>query len=869
MFSPPLPWPLRLAKPEASGRPVLLLASLIVAVYVFDHQLTQTLPLLGFYWLPVLMATSFASVRQVAVLNGLALLLAVASGLQLGFLAKLPGEYGLRLLAVAAIGLASLQITHSRVRQERRLIAANSQLQRQIGFYRVLSRCARAIETSADRTELLQAVCEQAVSTGDLTMAWAGLLDPDTAAIQPVAQAGEGRSYLEDIQISADPLSPYGQGPTGQCVRSGEPFWCQDFCSHPATAAWHQRAQRSGLGASASIPLRCGGAVVGAINLYAPSPGAFSDDIQALLLDMVVAVDLALERFRRQEQQQRAQEALQQSEHNYRQLTETIHDVIWRLDAATLTTTYVSPAVRHLLGYSPAELQGQPFKVTLHSDSYGWLSSLAPATAEGSDGFRVDELQQRHRDGSTIWCELTSSLARNSLTGALELYGVSRDITARKQAESQLEWLAYYDRLTTLPNRTLIHNLLDQALRTARRADQPVALLALGLDHFKAINDAIGYDTGDAVLLEISRRLRRHLRDNDLVGRGGNDEFVLVLPGANAGETAQLCERLQELVREPIGPNGQALRITCSIGVALFPTDGNDSDTLMRKATIAMAQAKRDGRDRLRFSTAALEQQVRRQVELTHALYGALSREELRLQYQPQLDLRTGELVGAEVLLRWHHHRLGSVSPEEFIPIAESSGLILPIGEWVLQQAIQQLQRWQQQGLEVPLIAVNLSAVQLRQHDLAERVLAALAQARLEPARLELELTESVLIDDPEASIAAMDRFSLAGIQLAIDDFGTGYSSLSYLKRLRVQKLKIDGSFIRDLGNSEHDSSIVQAIINLAQGLGMRTIAEGVENERQLTLLRQMGCDQIQGYHYAKPLSPEALFSFAGGLPSS
>lgn len=280
-----------------------------------------------------------------------------------------------------------------------------------------------------------------------------------------------------------------------------------------------------------------------------------------------------------------------------------------------------------------------------------------------------------------------------------------------------------------------------------------------------------------------------------------------------------------------------------------------------------MAQAKRDGRDQIRFSTAALELQVMRQLELTHELYGALSREELRLVYQPQLDIRSGSLFGAEVLLRWHHHRLGAVAPAEFIPIAESSGLIIPIGEWVLQEAIQQLSRWQRQGIALGQLAVNLSAVQFRQQDLAQRVLAQLDQARISPGRLELEITESVLIDDPEAAIIAMDNFSSAGIRLSIDDFGTGYSSLSYLRRLRVNKLKIDGSFVRDLDASEYDSSIVQSIINLAQGLGMHTIAEGVENARQLEVLLRMGCDQIQGFYYARPMAASDFEAFARQQP--
>ncbi|MFY8150303.1 MAG: EAL domain-containing protein [Prochlorococcaceae cyanobacterium] len=969
---------------------MLVLAAAIAAIYALDALFTQSVPLLGFYWVPVLLATSFAGVRQVALLSLLALVLATAIGLQQGVLGS--GEYPLRLLAVFAISLVSLRLTQVRQRQERQLLATTSELeatlqaipdklfevdrrglvlkaqahqeawvlqptgqmlgrrldqllppaaaaeslealaeadrdgfsfgrqiclplaggehwfelsvarkwaprdreptfvvlsrdiqsrkqaetalQRQIGFYKVLSRCGRAMESCGNRIEMLQAVCQEAVRTGDLTMAWAGLLDPQTRMIQPVAMAGEGLAYLEGLQISADADSPHGQGPTGQCVRNAQPFWCQDFCHDPATAAWHERGRRSGWGASASLPLCCRGQVVGAINLYAPVPHAFSKEIKVLLLDMVVGVDLALERFRHQEQQQEVQQALERSERLYRQLTESIHDVIWRIDAQSLTTRYVSPAVQQLLGYRPQDLEGLPVQITLHDDSLDWLAairSLAGGDRQQQAGekvsYRVDEVQQRHSDGSSIWSEITTTLGSHELTGELEFSCVCRDITARKRAESQLEWLAYYDPLTDLPNRTHINSLLEQVLRTANRENEPLACLLLGLDHFKAINDSIGYETGDAVLREVAQRLTQRLRENDLVGRIGSDEFLVALPGADATDAAQLCERLQESLREPFALAQNTIHLTSSIGIALFPADGNDRETLLRKAATAMSEAKREGRDRVHFFTASLEQQVMLQVRLAKALYGALDREEMRLVYQPQVDARTGEVLGAEALLRWNHHGFGNISPQEFIPIAESTGLILPIGEWVLHEAIQQLKRWQDRGLAIQTMAVNLSAVQFRQLDLAERVLRYLEAAALSCPRLELELTESVLIGDPEAAIAAMDHFSSAGIQLSIDDFGTGYSSLSYLKRLRVNKLKIDASFVRGLGTGLHDTSIVQAIINLAKDLQMETIAEGVEEASQLEALRQMGCDQIQGYFFAKPMPPDEFEAFARRQP--
>jgi diguanylate cyclase (GGDEF)-like protein len=385
----------------------------------------------------------------------------------------------------------------------------------------------------------------------------------------------------------------------------------------------------------------------------------------------------------------------------------------------------------------------------------------------------------------------------------------------------------------------------------------------LGLDHFKTINDSIGYDTGDAVLMEVARRLKQELRATDLIGRIGSDEFLVVLPGAAGPEAGQLGELLQKAIRRPFIIHEQTINLTSSIGIALYPLDGTDQTALVRKADTAMTQAKRDGRNRFHFFTSSLEKEVVRMVELANALHGALDRQELRLLYQPQVDARSGQVLGAEALLRWQHDRFGPVDPAEFIPIAEGNGQILAIGEWVLQEAIQQLRQWQDGGLELRQIAVNLSAVQFRQQNLADRVIGLLQEAGLATHQLDLELTESVTMENPEAAIEAMARFSDAGIQLSIDDFGTGYSSLSYLKRLRVNKLKIDASFVRDLASRNDDRSIVSAIINLARGLNIRTTAEGVESEDQLAVLRELGCDEIQGFLYARPLTATEFEGFA------
>lgn len=966
---------------------VSVLAAVIFGLYLLDLQVAKEVSLLTFYWWPVLLAATFASPRQVALLNAEAGLLGVASGLQLGIISQ--PDYAARLVALAGLSWLTLHLSRQRQLQQRQLAQANRHLEatlqalpdllfevdrqglllqvqalqpdlllgkpeqlvgrtlqsilppdalavsmealaeaersgsslghqillplpqgdrwfelsvarkrpdtgadhtyvvlsrdvhdrkqaeaalkRQIGFYAILSRCNRAIATSNSQEQLFAAICNEAVATGDLRMAWVGVVNPVTEMVDPVAMAGEGSAYLEGIHISTLATSPYGRGPVGRAVREGQPIWCQDFLNDPTTQAWHARASQYHWASVASLPLRCEGEVVGALALYAGFPQAFSQEIQTLLVDMVVDVDQALDRLAHAAKSEAVQNALQRSERDYRELTETIHDVIWRIDAESLTYLYVSPAVHRLLGYAAEELIGKPL-INAESDAnQRWISHLRELYAQSGQQsglsqeapYRLDELQHLHRDGSVVWSEVTTTLVRNSSSGAMEFHCVSRDITPRKQAESQLEWLAFYDQLTELPNRTLVHNLLEQVLRTAHREAKPVALMMLGLDRFKTINDSSGFAIGDAILIELARRLKQELRATDLIGRIGSDEFLVVLPGASGTEAGQLGELLQKAVRRPFTIRDHIINLTSSIGIALYPLDGTDQEALVRKADTAMTQAKRDGRNRFHFFTSSLEKEVVRMVELANALHGALDRQELRLLYQPQLDARSGEVLGAEALLRWQHYRFGPVNPAEFIPIAEGNGQILSIGEWVLQEAIQQLRQWQEGGLHLRQIAVNLSAVQFRQQNLAQRVIGLLQEAGLANRQLDLELTESVTMENPEAAIEAMARFSDAGIQLSIDDFGTGYSSLSYLKRLRVNKLKIDASFVQDLATSNDDRSIVSAIINLARGLNIRTIAEGVESEDQLAVLRELGCDEIQGFLYARPLTATEFEGFA------
>jgi diguanylate cyclase (GGDEF)-like protein len=437
---------------------------------------------------------------------------------------------------------------------------------------------------------------------------------------------------------------------------------------------------------------------------------------------------------------------------------------------------------------------------------------------------------------------------------------IFRDITDRKLAEEQVQFLAYYDALTGLPNRSLLQDRLAKALAGARRRNDKVALLFLDLDRFKIINDSLGHSVGDLLLQEVGERLKGWARDQDTVARVGGDEFLIVLTGLkDPGGAAIAAERIVSAMRGGVMVQGHALNVNCSIGISIFPEHGEDAETLIKNADAAMYSAKDSGRNNFRFFTEDMNAQVVERLTLENSLRLALEKGEFSLVYQPQIDIDNGNITGVEALLRWRHPVLGLVSPDKFIGVAENSGLIIPIGEWVLRTACSQARAWQDQGLLPVPMAVNVSALQFGQEGFREVVRRVLHETGLEPQYLELELTESLLLTNEDVTFSVLQDLKDMGLKLAIDDFGTGYSSLSYLKKFPVNKLKIDRSFIRDVGVSADDEAITIAIISMAKSLHLKVIAEGVETEAQMSFLRSHHCDEIQGYYFSRPLPAEEL----------
>ncbi|MDO8448108.1 MAG: EAL domain-containing protein [Rhodoferax sp.] len=553
-----------------------------------------------------------------------------------------------------------------------------------------------------------------------------------------------------------------------------------------------------------------------------------------------------------------------------------------------------------MLGYAPGELHGVSSRQWYLTEQE-WIDAAERWRAPFAAGQAFEgEITLCKKNGTPIFCEVRAKAIDPNDPGHGAIW-ITMDITARKSVENELlqaranleglvelrtqelrrtvlelekkaaeqevaeahiQRLAHFDALTGLPNRLLLSDRCQHALSAAQRAQQCVALMFLDLDHFKNVNDSLGHRVGDEVLVELAARLKAAVREQDTVSRLGGDEFILLLPDTNAEGAARVADKLLQTALMPFQIEQHELTVTPSVGIALYPKDGADLDALSKCADAAMYRAKEDGRNSYRFFTAEIQAHSDRTLLLHNALRRALARDQLELHYQPQISMETGRTVGAEALLRWHHPELGAVSPAEFIPIAESSGLILPIGEWVIRTATTQLMAWISQGMTPITMAVNLSSAQFRHADLPQLVTSILEDVGLDPGLLELELTESVAMTHPLGAIAVMDDLRQRGVRMAIDDFGTGYSSLSYLKRFQVYKLKIDQSFVRDITEDPDDKAIVGAIISMASSLGMQTIAEGVETEGQLEFLRARGCTEAQGYYFSRPLSAVAFGNY-------
>jgi len=512
----------------------------------------------------------------------------------------------------------------------------------------------------------------------------------------------------------------------------------------------------------------------------------------------------------------------------------------------------VNPAFTAITGYTADEALGKT-PAMLRSGKHDtefyrrmWLCLL-------DEGKWTGEIWNRRKDGS-IFPEWLNITAIHDGQGHLKQYvGLFTDITEHKQAEEKLRYQAYHDPLTDLPNRLMYTEHLDMALPQAQRREQMCGVMMLDLDHFKNINDTFGHDFGDKLLINVAQRLRECIRKEDTLARMGGDEFTFLLSLVDdVKDIARVAEKILASFAQPTTIDGKDLFVTPSIGISLFPNDGKDAETLLKNADAAMYRAKEGGRNAYQFYTADMNAQAQERMSLENDLRRALENGELEMYYQPKVSAKDGRIVAAESLIRWHHPTRGFVSPAEFIPLAEENGLILPIGEWLLNEVCRQIRRWRDAGLTVPCIAVNLSGRQFQRQNLPDMLAQAIADAGIEAEDLELELTEGTIMSNAETNIEMLVLLKRMGMSLAIDDFGTGYSSLSYLKRFPVDVLKIDYSFVRDIVTDNNSAELVRGVIGMAHGLKLEVVAEGVETSEQLAFLRLHQCDLIQGFLFSK-----------------
>ncbi|HEX8955460.1 MAG TPA: EAL domain-containing protein, partial [Burkholderiaceae bacterium] len=520
---------------------------------------------------------------------------------------------------------------------------------------------------------------------------------------------------------------------------------------------------------------------------------------------------------------------------------------------------YVNPAFERITGFSAQEVIGKSCNILWGKDSeQSGMHEILQSGMEQREGHAT--MRNYRKDGTPFWCEIFIAPVRDDAGKVEHFVAIQYDITETRHYQEELETLASRDSLTGLANRNLLNDRLSQAIVHASNHRQILWIAYLDLDRFKFVNDTVGHKVGDRLLRQVARRLEAALRNSDTVARVGADEFILVLEErADELEVADDLQNLLDAIARPLTDEGHEFFLTGSIGVAAYPDDGNDAGTLIKHADIAMYRAKELGRNNAQFFTAMMNQRALERLRIESDLRNALERQEFLLHYQPQVDLNTGRVLGVEALLRWQHRELGLVPPGRFIALAEETGLIVPIGAWVLHTACRQVKQWQGEGLGPLRVAVNLSARQFGQKDLVESVAETLLETGLDPACLEIELTESLVMTDVERAIGVLRNLKSLGVKLSIDDFGTGYSSLSYLKRFPIDVLKIDQSFVRDIALDPEDAAIAAAIISLAHSLKLHVIAEGVETEAQLTFLRRHGCDQMQGYHFSRPLAAADL----------
>jgi diguanylate cyclase (GGDEF)-like protein len=787
--------------------------------------------------------------------------------------------------------------------------------QRVARVFAALSATNEAILRSRTTEEMLQKVADAAVIRGKFLGAAIFRKVNDSALLRMEAGVGQFVDVIAKMQPSTDPALPHGQGLGGIAYRSNQLCISNDVPNDPRIRPWRDLALQAGVKACAVLPIYVGGMPQGVMYFFFEEEyGQLDEEVTDLMTRMAENVSFGLEIFERENQRRLAGAEQDQLHRMYVALSATNEaimrartpDELFQLVciAAVLggkfTSTTIALAepgeeflrIAATQGQNAERVRSTRFAIsTSHPEGRGltgtsfrtrqpcvmnefladkrtghWHDLASKGGTRSGASFpllkgdeAVGVLLFLSSEQDTFTEDLVELLARLAENVSFALENFDRD-AEKKQAEERIKYLATHDVLTGLPNRASFNQLLDLSIKSARRNDRKCAVLFIDLDRFKVINDSLGHAAGDALLIEVSHRLRRCVRESDVVVRLGGDEFIVMLNEvADNEQTATVAQKVLAAISPAFTLAGQECHTTASIGIAMFPADGADVETLTKNADLAMYLAKEDGKNDFRFFTEGVKTQSIERLMLETSLRHALERNQFSLHYQPKVDLATRQITGVEALLRWTHPDLGMLPPMQFIPLAEEIGLIVPIGRWVLREACAQNMAWQRQGLRAVSMAVNLSPRQFVDENLLHDIDGALVASGMPPELLQLEVTESMVMQNVPRAIKLLDAIQSRGIRLAIDDFGTGYSSMSLMKQFPIDTIKIDRSFVRDLPDDSEDKAIAQAIIGMGKALGMTVVAEGVETTEQETFLRNHACDEMQGFLFSKPVPPEQM----------
>ena len=775
-----------------------------------------------------------------------------------------------------------------------------------------MRRSARPTRRSCARDradELFDLVCEATAQGAKFASTTIALVDPHAELLRVVASYGPNSDLVRNFKFSISEQVPEGRGLTGSAFRTRRPSVSNDVLSDGRLGPWQASLRTGGIASSAALPLFNGDRVEGVFLFNSPERGTFTPEFVELLQRLQANVAFALDNFDRAEEKARTEAQKERLTRMFAALSAT-NEAIMRAKTRselfelvcqaastggkfTSTTIALARADSDQLaivataGPSAATTRNVRLSIDADRPEGRGMSGTAFRTRQAcvsndyvndsrvrafhailqGDGARsgaafplithdqaVGVMIYMSTEQDTFTAEFVELLQRlaGNVSFAMENFDRADE---KNKADERIEYLASHDSLTNLPNRETFNSLLREAIDAAQHHDHRFAVLFIDLDRFKVINDSLGHEAGDLLLLEVADRLRDALRASDVVARLGGDEFVVILDQCGEIDDVQrISTELLAALGKPMELAGHECHTTASIGIAMYPANGADAQTLTKNADMAMYLAKEDGKNGYRFFSKEVKTQSIERLSLESALRRALEREQFSLNYQPKVDMATGQITGVEALLRWAHPDLGNISPAQFIPLAEETGLIVPIGRWVVREACAQAMAWQRRGLLPVSMAVNLSPRQFVDEHLLQDVDEALAASGMSPVLLQLEVTESMMMRNVGRALKVLDAIQSRGIRLAIDDFGTGYSSMSLMKHFPIDTIKIDRSFVRDLPQDSEDQAIAQAIISMGKALGMTVVAEGVENVEQEAFLRTHGCDEMQGFLISKPV---------------